>query len=231
MNAPIHKVAVLIGLPEAVRTRIQAKYTGIIDVRPIPLARAGGYRLDMPHPQAKELVERFAWNAGDLSQAVLILLPYHARAHLVEEAVNALEQAGCRIYRAPPDGGWPKHHGAMDNEFQNSLIQEICRCLDDFAPEPEGEDEDEVVKFEILRGLATHSKMGENNHSHEDDLWKQRGRGLGPRGRERIVKDLKDRGILGRKKNKSKGGTGWVYWIADVRAACDAYPGLEQYVD
>jgi hypothetical protein len=118
----------------------------------------------------------------------------------------------------------------MDSEFQNSLIEQICACLDDFAPEPEGEDEDDALKFEILRGLATHSKMGENNHSHEDDLWKQRGRGIGPRGRERIVKDLMGRGILDRKKNKSKGGTGWVYWIADVRVACAVYPELARYV-
>lgn len=37
-------------------------------------------------------------------------------------------------------------------------------------------------------------------------------------------------GILGRKKNKSVGGTGWVYWIADVSAACAAYPELTKWM-
>jgi hypothetical protein len=230
MNAPIVKVAVIIGLPEAIRGRIQAKFKGVVDIRPIPLARDGGYRLSVPHPNAKDLVEQFARAAGDFNMVALIPLPYHGKVNLVADALSVLEQAGSRLYSAPPGGAWPKLHGAMDNEFQNSLIDQICKCLDDFAPEPEGEDEDEVVKFEILRGLATHSKMGENNHSHEDDLWKQRGKGLGSRGRERIVKNLKDRGILGCKKNKSKGGTGWVYWIADVQKACVAYPELSRYV-
>jgi hypothetical protein len=230
MNAPIVKVAVIIGLPEAIRGRIQAKFKGVVDIRPIPLARDGGYRLGMPHPHAKDLVEQFARAAGDLNMVALIPLPYHGKVHMVEDALNLLVQAGSRIYRAPPGGAWPKPRRAMDSEFQNSLIEQLCACLDDFAPEPEGEGEDDAVKFEILRGLATHSKMGENNHSHEDDLWKQRGRGLGSRGRERIVKDLMDRGILDRKKNKSKGGTGWVYWIADVQGACAAYPELAKYV-
>jgi hypothetical protein len=92
MNSPIVKMAVIIGLPEAVRGRIQAKFKGVVDIRPIPLARDGGYRLGVPHPHARDLVEQFARAAGDFSMVALIPLPYHGKVNLVEDALSVLVQ-------------------------------------------------------------------------------------------------------------------------------------------
>ena len=100
------------------------------------------------------------------------------------------------------------------------------------APEgvPSPPDPDAEVMFEMLRALATHHKMGENNHSHEDDLWRSCGRGLQPNEKNRIVRRLIADGILDRKKNDSRGGRGWVYWIADVNRARSRFPALERFV-
>lgn len=233
MQTSIVKVAVIVGLPETVRSRIQAKFKGVVDIRPIPLARDGGYRLDPPPPVAKDLVEKFADAASSYEHLAVIVLPYHGTVDLVEESLQILEGLGSKIYRTPPDEtAWPKpsRGQGMDNDFQKNLIAQVCKCLDNCFPEDPVEDDIETIKFEVLRGLASHNKMGENNHSHEDDLWKERAKGLGPRGRDQIIKELMAVGILDRKKNKSQGGTGWVYWIDDVQKARTTYPDLAGYL-
>jgi len=110
-------------------------------------------------------------------------------------------------------------------------LDAVIKAIDTAFPEPKAEDPDEEIAFELLRGLASHSKMGPNNHSHEDDLWKSRGKKLGPAGRRRIIAGLLTSKILGRKKNDSAGGKGWVYWIDDVAKAKEIYPGLVKYLE
>lgn len=80
---------------------------------------------------------------------------------------------------------------------------------------------------ELLRGLITHSKMGENNHSHEDDFWKSRGQGMTPKAKHALVMKMKTLRLIRRKKNKSIGGTGCVYWIDDVAEVRRLFPELE----
>ena len=84
--------------------------------------------------------------------------------------------------------------------------------------------------FELLRGLVTHAKLGPNNHSSEDDLWKSRGQELAPGDRKRIIKNLLKEGILNRKRNDSLGGKGWVYWVGDVPKAYAVYPELDPWL-
>jgi hypothetical protein len=231
MNAPIVKVAVLIGLPETVLARIQTKFKGSIEIRSIPLTRDGAFRLGVPPPNAKDLLEKYIDTATSYEHAVAIVLPYHQRVDMVEECLDVFAELGGSVCRFPSkERPWPKGKRPMDNQFQLELIECVCVCVDNAFPEPPADDDEETIKFELLRGLVSHDKMGENNHSHEDDLWKNRANGLGPRGRDRIVKSLMADGLLDRKKNKSQGGTGLVYWVANVQKACDRFPELRKYL-
>lgn len=234
MNTPIVKMAVIVGLPDTVLSRIQKEFKGSVEIRSIPLKRDGGFRLASEPAFAAQLLETFADVASSYKSVALIVLPYHGKVHVVERSIETLESLGSSVCRAAPDQSeWPKvsKDKGMDNAFQQALIDQITRCIDSFFPEAQAEDDIENIKFEVLRGLASHNKMGENNHSHEDDLWKARANGLGPRSRDRIIKELMNTGILNRKKNKSKGGTGWVYWIANVEKACSTYPDLTKYTE
>jgi hypothetical protein len=232
MEAPIAKMVVIIGLPENIRGRIQAKFKGSIEIRLVPYARDGGHRLDREPLAAKHLIESYADEAIGFEHVVLVVLPYHRKVELVEEVLSVLAELGSKVCRQPlTQPSWAKvPKEGMNNTFQQELLGQLCECIDHYFPEETGDEEIEEIKFEILRGLATHNKMGENNHSHEDDLWKARAQGMGPRGRERIIRDLMNLGILHRKKNSSAGGKGWVYWIDDVPKACQTYPDLNQYV-
>ena len=102
----------------------------------------------------------------------------------------------------------------MDQEFLDAVLE---RLREEVTPEPTPGPCD--VNVEILRGLFSHSKLGENNHSSWDDLWKNRGQGHKSGAKRAIVKELCGDGILGWKPNQSAGGTGKVYWVADVAEA------------
>ena len=232
MEAPIAKMVVIIGLPETIRSRLQAKFKGSIEIRLVPYARDGGYRLDREPLAAKLLIESYVDEAVGFEHVALIVLPYHHKVDLIEEVLELLASFGSKVCRQPLDqAGWAKvPKEGMNNAFQQELLGQLSACIDHYFPEEIAEDEVEEIKFEVLRGLATHSKMGENNHSHEDDLWKARANGIGPRGRDGIIRDLLVLGILKRKRNSSAGGRGWVYWIDDVPKACQTYPDLTKYL-
>ncbi len=233
MNTPIVRVAILIGLPSTVLLRLQSRFKGSVDIRAILLARDGGLKLEPEPVVAGHMVERFADIASGYEHLLVVTLPYHGKINAVAEAVRLVQEMGTRAVTMPPaEKKWPRieKDRRIDNDIQHQLIECVSACIDACFPPERADDADlEAVKFEILRGLVTHNKMGSKTHSHEDDLWKARAHGLGPRDRDAIVRTLMTAGILGRKKNKSAGGNGWVYWIADVAAACAVYPALTKW--
>jgi hypothetical protein len=233
MTTPVVRVAILVGLPSTVLLRLQSRFKDTVDIRAIALARDGGLKLEPVPVLAGHMVEQFADTASGYEHVLVVTLPYHGTVKAVDETVLLVQEMGASAATMPPGGAnWPRIEKGrgMDNDFQRQLIERVSGCIDGCFPPERAEDAElEAIKFEILRGLATHDKMGPNNHSHEDDLWKSRAQGLGPRDRDAIVRALMTAGILRRKKNKSVGGTGWVYWIADVGAACAAYPDLGRW--
>jgi hypothetical protein len=44
------------------------------------------------------------------------------------------------------------------------------------------------------------------------------------------VNTLLREGILDRKQNRSAGGRGWVYWVADAKKAIERYPDLQRFL-
>lgn len=233
MQAPVSKMAMIVGLPESARGQLLATFKGDVDVHTILLEQRGGMSIDQPPQVAVARLERLLDKVSSYDDLCVVVLPYHKRIDLVEGFLSAFEDVGGKVYRVSPgQHEWVKidRKKGMERDFQRVLVEQICACLDEWFPEPEIQDGSESVKFELLRGLASHNKMGKNNHSHEDDFWKERGAGLGSRTRAKIVKELMVDGLIGRKKNKSAGGTGWVYWIEDVQLARARFPELDKYI-
>lgn len=238
MSVPTIAVAIVVGLPPPVRQLLERNVAPHIVVRPIPLKQDGGFKLQPDPGTAAAMIERFADEAlvGDrptYDRALIVLLPYISGQlpEKVTECVESLESLGARVCR--PQSGtslWPPRSPRLDSRFQSELTRALATLVNTTFPEALLANEHREVCKELLRGLATHSKMGPNNHSHEDDLWKSRGQDLGPGEREVIVSRLVREGFLARKKNRSVGGTGWVYWIADVQLVRTQYPELEPYL-
>lgn len=151
----------------------------------IALARDGGLKLEPLPVLAGHMVEQFADIASGYEHVLIATLPYHGTVNAVDEAVRMIQEMGAHVATTPPDdANWPRIEKSrgMDNDFQCHLIECVCGCIDGCFPPSRADDAElDAIKFEILRGLVTHDKMGQNNHSHEDDLWKSRARGLGPR--------------------------------------------------
>jgi hypothetical protein len=234
MNAPVDRVAIVVGLPASVLKRVEARFRDTVRIKAVQLIQRGEYQLESNPILASHMVEQFADFATTYERVGIVVLPYHRAVEMVNEKVALLEELGVRVYRTPPgELPWPAlyaKHG-MDPTFEQALLERVSACIDAcFPPAPIPVDEADQVKFELLRGLASHNKMGPNNHSHEDDLWKSRAQGWGSREREAIIKDLMAAKLLNRKKNKSAGGKGWVYWIEDVQLACTTYPKLRDVI-
>jgi hypothetical protein len=224
-------VAVVVGLPVAIRQRIEQRFKGRVVIRSIPLRRDGGFALGCSETFAKEQLEQYADLAPHFDQVLVVLLPYARIVKEVSDVADTLETLGARVCRARPGvQPWPSRPPRLDQQFLDQLESAISSEIDAAFPPRAVADPDADIAFELLRGLIRHSKMGPNSHSHEDDLWKARGRNLGPGGRERIVDRLLGEGVLNRKKNISAGGTGWVYWVEDVQLAKELYPKLEPYL-
>lgn len=225
-------VAVVIGLPAGIRGLLEARFKGHVVVRTILLRQAGGFGLEPPPHVAASLLEKFADEASDYTRVLVIVLPYSSLPDHVAKSATLLGDLGATVlYPRPASEGWPARPPRLDKDFQDALLRAVERCIDARFPEPKSKDSDAEIAFQLLRGLASHSKMGPNNHSGEDDLWKSRGKDLGPGERRRIVGRLLDEGLLGRKKNDSAGGKGWVYWIGDVAKARKQFPGLAAYFE
>ncbi len=229
-------VAIFVGIPHPLRPLVERHVGRRILVRVIPMKRDGGFKLESPPPHAATLLEVYADTQASYSDVLVVLLPYAQIPKEVTDSADILEQLGARVIRPTPGSAnahgpckWPPRAPRLDKEFQDSLFDAIRNILDSEYPEEAEVDGDIDIACDMIRGLAVHSKMGPNNHSHEDDLWKGCGQNLPPGEKSRIVKWLTGEGILDCKKNKSMGGTGWVYWIADVEKAKTMFPGLIPY--
>lgn len=228
-------VAVVVGLPLTLRAPLERDIDDRAKLCVIPMKQDGGLMLQPPPAVAARMLEDFAIAAEDHDQSypklILVLLPYARIPADVTETAEVLRSMGATLLKPSPGAdGWPSRPPRLDQKFQLELKNAIANELLARLPQPAAlSDGEEEVAEELVRGLASHAKMGENNHSSEDDLWKSRGQDLGPGERKRIVAALLSENILGRKKNKSKGGTGWVYWIADVGKARGRFPTLAAY--
>lgn len=229
-------VAVLVGIPASLRARIERHVGRRVEIRAIAMKQDGGFKLEVPPEHAARLLGAYTDSVESYEHVMVLLLPYTRIPDEVSTLANILVELKATVIRPTPNSGvsgdksdWPARSPRLDSDFQNALLGAICRLLDRQFPIAVGEEGDKEIACELIRGLAAHSKMGPNNHSHEDDFWKSRGQTLGPGGRDRIVKLLMEAGILDRKKNQSMGGTGWVYWIADVQGAKTFCPDLEPY--
>jgi hypothetical protein len=228
-------IALVIGLPAGLRARLEQQFRDRVMIQSIFLKQDGGFQLQPPPGVAIRLIEQVADKASSQGRSyehlLVVVLPYASIPEKVLETVSALASLGASILVPKPGNQpWPSRSPRLDQKFQTELLGALLQVIDQAFPEPKDADNFDEVAFELLRGLASHSKMGPNNHSHEDDLWKSRGRNLRPGGKERILKSLLAAGLLGRKQNDSAGGKGWVYWIADVNQAKNRYPALAQYL-
>lgn len=233
MQAPIAQVAVIVGHPETTKQSIERHYGGTVTIKHIPSKVAGRAVLAVPYEVACSSLDKHV-DAVGYENAIVIVLPYAQKSNVLETQLQAMEEMGTRVVRVRPnDADWPKLKPPNGgNDFVTDLSKAVCECIDHHLPQPAAvTDKLEAVKEELLRGLMSHSKMGENNHSHEDDFWKQRAVGLTAGQKSRVLRELLDDGLVARKKNKSAGGTGSVFWVADVPAACKQYPALSKYVE
>lgn len=233
MQAPIAQVAVIVGHPETTKLSIERLYGGTVTIKHIHRKVAGKPVLAVPYDIACSNLDKYV-DAVGYENAIVVVLPYAEKSQILEKQLQAMAEMGTRVVRVRPDGTeWPnlKPPNGGGN-FVSDLSKAVSECIDHHFPQTAAAaDKLEEVKEELLRGLMSHSKMGENNHSHEDDFWKQRGAGLTAGQKGRVLRELLDAGLIGRKKNKSAGGTGMVYWVGDVPAACTQYPALLKYVD
>ena len=195
------------------------------------------YRLTHPPGLSTTILEGYADEATSYGDVIILVMPFFRRPRALRDSVTALSELGAHVVMMKPGtDGCPALRKRMDAEFQKRWADAIVYCIHRacpprMAPSNLFSDSTEYqVAFDLLRGLASHDRMGPNNHSHEDDMWKNRGIGLQSNARHGIEKRLMMEGILGRKKNKSRGGTGWVYWIADVNRTVKEFPALRDIV-
>ena len=187
-----------------------------------------GYQLSMPPSVARDLLEQYALEAPSRDAMAVIVSPFFRQPAEVKQSIKGMSESGARVVQMRQGrDGCPKLTGRMDAGFQEALTATIVDLITRWSSTARVDGPpilEDPVEYEVacslLRGLASHDKMGPNNHSHdyshEDDLWKSRGGNLQPKVRRKIQDRLMESGILARKKNESRGGTGWVYWIADV---------------
>jgi len=163
-------------------------------------------------------------------RALILVLPYTTHRPRLKLSMPLTSWCHLAPRSIAPNPG--RLHGRPvptdGQQVSNELATAIAALIDSIFPEEALSDEHREVCSELLRGLASHTKMGENNHSHEDDLWKTRGQGLGSSERKMIVERLLKAGILGRKKNNSMGGTGWFIGSATCKSFVGTIPSLNR---
>jgi hypothetical protein len=228
---PEKPLLVIVGLLAVVRPLVEKALGERATLKSILMKKDGGAVLEPPPKVAASTLERYVEELSTYANVTIVLLPYAKIPQEVRDSAKALEELGARVLRPTPNSApWPARPPKFDQTFQQQLAKAIITIAEVAIPgERTLSSAEEDVAYELIRGLVSHRKMGENNHSSEDDLWKSRGNNLEPGARDRIEKSLLVAGILGRKKNKSIGGTGWVYWVADVPAARTRFPALEPY--
>jgi hypothetical protein len=232
-DGQIARVCLVVGLPPTVKTRLEREFRGQIDIHSILIERDGGFSLELIPPVAAQFVEHVFFNTQD--GLLVVMLPYAEIHAAVGEAIDTIEALGTRIIRPQSNAdGWPARSPTHDNVFQADVLRQLVALLRQMFDLPAvvaAIDPEDEIMCELLRGLATHHKMGRNNHSHEDDFWKDRGKGLQPKDKHKIAMRMIAAGLIDRKKNDSMGGKGWVYWIADVQAVRIRFPVLSPYLE
>ena len=230
------KVAILVGVIDPVLSRVRRQTILSVDISTIPMAK-NGYRLTMPASRAVQVLEGYADKAQSYDDVAIIVTPFFRRLKELDGSVKTLSELGAHVVQMRQGtNGCPKLQKRMDAPFQTALAGAITdQIYQLWSPQAIqsslfSESTEYQVALDLLRGLATHNKMGPNNHSHEDDMWKARGDLLKPGDRTRIVRNLMAHGILARKKNRSQGGTGWVYWIADVERTVREFPQMRNKI-
>ena len=219
------KVVILVGAIKPVLLRVRLHFGREPVIRSIPVAK-NSYDLPKPPAVARSMLEQYVKETLKYEHVIIMIMPYCRMHEKFRDSVNTLEDLGVKVARMKQGmDGCPKLAGRMDVAFQEALAAAIVERLTPFCVD---RTEERSVVYELLRGLVSHDKMGPNNHSHENDLWKNRGADLQLGQRREIVRQLMDKGILERKKNRSRGGTGWVYWIADPGRVFAEFPSLEK---
>lgn len=219
---------VVVGIPEPVLRAARGFIGRDVQLDGLVTDRRVGERLQL-RPRAatqtlEQLADKHVDEHGRYDALEVVVLPYVRLPDEVENVIAILEEAGATVVRVRSNEGRFPASRKPDKGFQDELQGALQHLL---APPDEQHVHD--VACELLRGLASHSKMGENNHSSEDDLWKSRGRNLQPGEKTLLVAELMNDGILSRKKNDSMGGKGWVYWISDFARAKVRCPRLADY--
>jgi len=173
---------VLVGLPKQIRAQLESEFRERVTLRAILMKRDGGYMLEPPGKVAVAQIEQYADEASSYEEVAVIVVPYANPPMEVLNSVRLLGSLGAQVSEPQPNTPpWPARPKTMDDKFLAILRVALSAEIARFAPPPPvlpADDRDIVLN--ILRGLVTHSKMGPNNHSHEDDLWKGKGQNLGP---------------------------------------------------
>lgn len=238
MCAPGCPVAVVLGVPESFRHRLE-KHLG----ERIRLCLAPPRRLEHASWVLKtptDEVVRWITTAEQTIAApenLLLLIPTYLRLppEIAAEA-QRVRARGTRIVQGTAADGagmpWPRlaKGGVMNQQFLDELYAAVVAHIAAWEPTPDGAvnttGRTQDIIFGVLCGLISHHKMGQNNHSHEDDVLRGMGNTLSSGRRKKILQKLVRERLLGCKPNSSAGGTGDVYWLADVPAAVARHPEL-----
>lgn len=234
-GAPSRRV-VIVGLPQNLRSLVLAAL-GSAELRFLLASgwASTAFRLVQDPADAVATLEGYAEEAP-YDAHTLVMWPQCSVPTEVNDVVLALADLGATVLRPTPGSkGWPARAAPPGPTRDRQHVSALCAALDIQRTDQAGRGDDDLFMKErdtvasIIRGLASHNKFGPNNHSSEDDLWSGRGANLRRGEKKKILHLLlTKKRILARKKNKSMGGTGWVYWIGDVDAAVAEFPELEQ---
>jgi hypothetical protein len=230
---PVH---IVVGLSRALRALLMSRLAAPSRLHCLYSVHGSqGVGLEFDGLHGEQALEAFADLAPCYELVTVLLLPYCHLPERVQRAAQTLRELGANILEPQSgEGLWPSYE-ARGAEFDQALVNAICVTLGGRreaaasvqAPEPRLEIRERATLLSILRGLVSHTKLGPNNHSHEDDLWKSRGAHLKAGEKKGLLSYLLRRKIVARKHNKSIGGTGWVYWVDDVVVAVSEFPELE----
>ena len=104
----------------------------------------------------------------------------------------------------------------------------MAESIESAFPAPPQDDQDTIIACELLRGLAAHNKMGRNNHSYEDDMWKARGNALVRAGATELHRGAQG-GDIGTKEEQLSRWNWLGFWIGNVAKTKELCPELGAY--
>jgi hypothetical protein len=214
---------IFVGVPEPVGRRIIHHFRGRGVVRVVQLGGPAAVHL-------RRFIDEAKYSGVT---ARLWITPYEPLSAEMARALAEARSCGFAVVElAPSTPGLP----ATSRKLQwNKTNQDALeRVLIQVANEAGAGEEADAASSErdptarMLKLLHSHNKLGQNNHSAESELFK--GENMSSSEKRQIIRDLEVQGILASKPNKSRGGTGNVYWIADLALATTEYPEFGEYV-